>query len=336
MPESFPGVQTKRDSFLIDIDLDKFRKRINDYFNSEITHEVLAQHYPVAMKSSTGFIERSARKIREALLTRGGPDQAGFVRFVYRPFDIRWLYWDAGRGLLGRPSTDYPPQVFDGNLFIEAREREAKEDFSRGTLIRGLADNFGNGFSNFFPMLLCDHGNNGNSVRRANLSGTAQNYLQHIRANAEDLFYYVIATLHAPAYRVANAGALRMGWPRIPLPGWPDGNDAKASDVLTSSATRGRKLAALFDPETPVPGITTGTLHPEFTVLAVPATADGRNMTEKDFELTAGWGHYGTGKAVMPDQGYIVEREYTPDERAILGAAIPTLGEKTFPDKCRE
>ena len=328
-PVSFPGVQTKRDSFLIDIDLDKLRKRINDYFNSEISHEVLAQHYPAAMKSSSGFLERNARKIREALLTRGGPDQAGFVRFVYRPFDIRWLYWDAGRGLLGRPSTDYPPQVFDGNLFIEAREREAKEDFSRGTLIRGLADNFGNGFSNFFPMLLCDHGNNGNSVRRANLSGTAQNYLQHIRADAEDLFYYIIATLHDPAYRVANAGALRMGWPRIPLPGWPDGNDAKASDILTSSAARGCKLAALFDPETPVPGITTGTLHPEATVLAVPSTADGRNMTEKDFELTAGWGHYGTDKAVMPGQGFIVEREYTPDELTIMGTAISTLGEKT-------
>ena len=331
-PVSFPGVQTKRDSFLIDIDLDKLRKRINDYFNSEISHEVLAQHYPAAMKSSSGFLERNARKIREALLTRGGPDQAGFVRFVYRPFDIRWLYWDAGRGLLGRPSTDYPPQVFDGNLFIEAREREAKEDFSRGTLIRGLADNFGNGFSNFFPMLLCDHGigNNGNSVQRANLSGTAQNYLQHIRANAEDLFYYVIATLHDPAYRIANAGALRMGWPRIPLPGWPDGNNAQASDLLARSAARGRELAALLDPETPVPGITTGTLRPEVTVLAVPATTDGRNMTGKDFELTADWGHYGTGKAVMPGQGYIVEREYTPDERTIMGTAIPTLGEKTL------
>ena len=62
----------------------------------------------------------------------------------------------------------------------------------------------------------------------------------------------------------------------------------------------------------------------------MPATTDGRNMTGKDFELTAGWGHYGTGKAVMPGQGYIVEREYTPEERTILGAAIPTLGEKTF------
>ena len=26
-----------------------------------------------------------------------------------------------------------------------------------------------------------------------------------------------------PAYRKTMSGAFRMGWPRIPLPGWPDG-----------------------------------------------------------------------------------------------------------------
>ncbi|MDE0514654.1 MAG: hypothetical protein OXI88_23090 [Gammaproteobacteria bacterium] len=121
-----------------------------------------------------------------------------------------------------------------------------------------------------------------------------------------------------------------MEWPRIPLPGWHEGNTEGAVEALVASAARGRELAALLDPETPVPGITTGTLHPEVTVLAVPATAGGRNMTGKDFELTAGWGHYGTGKAVMPGQGYTVEREYTPDERTTLGAVIPTLGEETL------
>ena len=187
--------------------------------------------------------------------------------------------------------------------------------------------------ANMFPAYLRDDGFGigGNEIqRRPNLSSAAQRYLHSLGADVEDLFHHVLATLHDPAYREANAGALRMEWPRIPLPGWPDGNTEGAVETLTASAARGRELAALLDPETPVPGITTGTLRPEISVLAVPATADGRNMTGKDFELTAGWGHYGTGKAVMPGQGYIVEREYTADERATLGAALPTLGEKTF------
>ena len=142
-PASFPGVQTKRDSFLVDIDLDRLRERIAEYFDADVSHEELARRHPVAMKSSTGFAVHDARSVRDAMLARGGPNEAGFVRFAYRPFDERWLYWDAGRGLLGRPSSDYWPQAFEGNLFIEARERDTKEDFSRGTLVRGLADNFG-------------------------------------------------------------------------------------------------------------------------------------------------------------------------------------------------
>ena len=98
----------------------------------------------------------------------------------------------------------------------------------------------------------------------------------------------------------------------------------------SQSAARGRELAALLDPDTPVPGVTEPPLRPEIAAIAVPATTDGRNMTGDDFALTAGWGHYGAGDAVMPGQGRIVERAYTPDERATLGDAIPTLGETTF------
>ena len=90
---------------------------------------------------------------------------------------------------------------------------------------------------------------------------------------------------------------------------------------LARSAARGRKLAALLDPDTPVPGVTTGTLRPDIATIAVPATADGRTIDRDDFALTAGWGHYGTGEAVMPGQGRIVEREYTADERATLVGA---------------
>ena len=100
--------------------------------------------------------------------------------------------------------------------------------------------------------------------------------------------------------------------------------------TLAASAARGRELARLLDPEAPVPGVTQGTLRPEIAALAVPATTDSRNMTGDDFALTAGWGHYGTGDAVMPGQGRIVKREYTAAERATLGDAIPTLGAKTL------
>ena len=53
-------------------------------------------------------------------------------------------------------------------------------------------------------------------------------------------------------------------------------------------------------------------------------------MTGDDFELTAGWGHNGSGKAVMPGQGRVEQREYTECERGKLGAAKSVLGDSTF------
>ena len=201
----------------------------------------------------------------------------------------------------------------------------------------------------------------------------------------EDLFYHVLAVLHDPNYRRENAGALRMEWPRIPLPGWPEFSatdlsrrggsrtaptvatheDTSAEDPsvipadagiqepagttqpgttaaadpsvtpakagvhlpsdaareLAASAARGRQLARLLDSDTPVPGVTTGTLRPEIAAIAVPATTDDCNMTADDFALTAGWGHFGSGEAVMPGQGKVIERAYTPAEREALNHA---------------
>ena len=64
--------------------------------------------------------------------------------------------------------------------------------------------------------------------------------------------------------------------------------------------------------------------------IAVPATTHGHNMFGDDFGLTAGWGHFGSGQAVMPGQGRAVERAYTGSERSALGAAPDTLGETTY------
>ena len=53
-------------------------------------------------------------------------------------------------------------------------------------------------------------------------------------------------------------------------------------------------------------------------------------MTGDNFALTAGWGHFGLGQAVMPGQGRAVERSYTAEERRALGNAASVLGESTF------
>ena len=331
-PVSFPGVKTSRNGFLIDIDLGPLKARIDEYFNAELRHDAIARRHPAIMKNSAQF---DADAVRAELLARGGPNPAGFIRHTYRPFDNRWLYWEGDSKLLDRPRPQYKPHIFEENLWLSAAQhlrRDAHEPQACFTKIMGSGHLIERGAS-MFPAYLReegDLGNGGQARTRPNLSPAAQRYLKSLGATVEDLFYHTLATLHDPAYRTANAGALKMEWPRIPLPGWPDGQADRAAETLAASAARGRQLAHLLDPDASVPGVTQGALRPEIAALAVPATSDGRNMTGADFALTAGWGHFATGDAVMPGQGRLVEREYTPAERAALGDALPMFGEKTL------
>ena len=101
-PASFPGVKTSRDSFLVDIDLDRLKARVAEYFNTDLSHEEITRRYPPVMHSVRRF---DAPTAREVLLKRGSPDEEGFVQYTYRPFDNRWLYWEAETKLLGREAS---------------------------------------------------------------------------------------------------------------------------------------------------------------------------------------------------------------------------------------
>ena len=331
--KSFPGVTTSRDSFLVDIDPDRLRTQVADYFNADLTHEEIARRYPSVMTATARF---DARKVRDALLKRGGPTESGFVRYAYRPFDNRWLYWEGETKLLDEKRADYKQHVFSGNIWFSSAqhlrkgESEPQAYFAQHMASYHLIERG----ALWFPAWLGDKAFGTEQINgtraRPNLTPAAHTYLDKLGLGVEDLFHHTLATLHDPAYREANAGALRMEWPRIPLPGWPDGDEHGAADVLRESAAKGRQLAALLDSETPVPGVTTGTLRPELAAIAVPTRTEGGNMTGDEFSLTAGWGHLGQGEAVMPGQGRAEPRDYTDAERAKMGDAAEALGDKTF------
>ena len=118
-PIRFHGVLTNRDAFLVDLDSGPLKDRIADYFNPNLTHEEVARRYPRVMRPTAEF---NATKVRDTLLKRGGPDELAFVRFTYRPFDTRWLYWERDTKLVERTRADYRPQVFEGNLWLSAAQ----------------------------------------------------------------------------------------------------------------------------------------------------------------------------------------------------------------------
>ena len=198
-PVSFPGVKTSRDSFLVDVDLDRLKARVSDYFDADLSDEETARRYPTVMNNRARF---NARAVRDALLRRGGPAGTGSSRYSYRPFDTRWLYWEPDTKLLDEKRADYQPHVFEGNPWL-VLQNKARPELSPPLVISNIGDlNQMNSGIYCVPTYLRDDGlgiDMTGAQRHPNLSPAAQRYLERLNATVEDLFHHVLAVLHDPA-----------------------------------------------------------------------------------------------------------------------------------------
>lgn len=318
-PVSFPGVKTSRDEFLVDIDRERLETRLRMYFDPGVSDQEMAQAASRVMQAAARFDPLAVRK---HLLGKGW-GHGSIVRYCYRPFDVRWLYWEPDTKLLDEKRSEYLPHVFPGNSWIEARQRQPKRGFDRGFFLSVLGDNFGNGLSSFFPLYLAGgvlYKASTPKGKNPNLSPLAASYLESVQAGHEDLFSHLLATLNCPGYRQESESALRLDWPRVPLPA--------TKEALLASAGLGRQMAALLDPEGKVSGVTTGKLRPELKPMAAISRDGGGQLDPGagDLALTAGWGHAGQGGVTMPGKGRAVERPYTPEELAACAQGAEALG----------
>ena len=161
----------------------------------------------------------------------------------------------------------------------------------------------------------------GMTLHRVNLAQSVEGFLAERKLPLETVFHHIVAVLHARAYRKENTGALRMDWPRVPLPSDPTN--------LRASAVLGATLTTLLDPETPAPGVSTGTLRTGLRSLALPARRDGKSLGDDDLKVAARWGsiqNSGGGRIVMPGPGLVTARAYTDAERAALAFEGNVLG----------
>ncbi len=230
-PASFPGVKTSRDDALVDIDRDRLEARIATYLNPEVPDEVIAREIPRLMKTTSSF---DAEHVRTYLLNRG-ERKGRIVRYCYRPFDVRWLYWEPETKLLDRERADYVPHVFDGNVWIEARQRDTKE-FDRGYCTTVLADNFGAGLSNFFPLYLAPDAPGGDLFTQAqppadgrptpNLSARAGAYLAPLYP--DELPSWTGGVPAGRGGRSAPSGADQPDQEPPPTPPWEGGESVSA------------------------------------------------------------------------------------------------------------
>ena len=95
---------------------------MKQYFDPELEDSEIRAIMPTAVTSTAKF---DAKKTRRYLVQRGFKPE-NIVRYCYRPFDNRWLYWEPETALLDRKREEYFPQVFEGNSFLFTTGRTRK------------------------------------------------------------------------------------------------------------------------------------------------------------------------------------------------------------------
>lgn len=330
LPTMYAGIQTSRDEALISIDRASLENRIAKYFNASISHDEMRK-VSASLMTNTGRFD--AILTRDTLRQRGA-EAGALIKFAYRPMDVRWLYWDPDTKLLDEKRADYRTSVPAGTRTL-CIQQKSRGEWQGAQVIQCTADLalLDRGSSNF-PILISEAGT---GLPRPNVSKSVLGFLAKRGLSPEVVFHHIAAVLHSPRYRSENAGALRMDWPRIPLP--------HGQEELRTSASLGEIVASLLDPESPVPGVTSGALRTGLRVLAVPKKSDGTTFGAEDMALSVGWGaaqiSSSGGLIVMPGRGQADLREYSDAELDALSTeATPSevgdqsvtdlLGPKTF------
>jgi len=305
-PISSPGIKTSRDSLVVDIDRDRLEARMRQYFGTDSTDAEIAELVPGAMENSARF---------DAMTTRRALQEKGFrpwqiLRYAYRPYDVRWLYWEPETKLLDEKRSEYIKQAIPSPCL--AAQQKSRGDSSPPQLISqaGCLDLLDRGASCFPATVIDVAGTLLSEVRVSpNLSVAAVSRLSALGSDSEELFFHALTAMHTPRYRSENIGALLGDWPRIPIPA--------TVELLANSAALGRRLADLLDPESSFQ------LAAEWSFLAALKFPQSLDINDA-LKITAGWGYRGPGSTVMPGQGSAPERPWGTAEREKIAALAAT------------
>lgn len=323
-PVYFPGVKTSRDDVVVDIDRDRLIGRMQTYFDPNRSDAEIERLIPGAMMSNNRTFE--PKRVRSQLLHKGFSASQVFS-YAYRPFDVRWIYWESETNLLDRKVEDFMPHLGFQNIMLVSQQK-ARRTWSSPQAVSSLGclDLMDRSASHFPRSLSIGNRSLGATERRVNLSDTAQTLISVLDIDQSALLIHALAIQHSGEYLKSNIGALLQDWARIPLP--------ESEDVLAASAELGHRLAALLDIEKPVPGISSQPIRADLRAIGVLEKLGGGNVDpgRDDLRIDVGWGRGGNGKPVMPGRGRSETRSYTAAElESLTTNAVPDLlGERTL------
>lgn len=228
------AIKTDRDTLFFDMDRTVLEDRMRVLYTEDGLAPAFRATYRVENTSSYNLLSR--RQTTTVNLTN-------IQRCLYRPFDNRWLYYDAA-GLTSRPAYDVMRHLLPGkNIALLVCRQQALTGFSHVLCTEYIAESHAVSLKTregafVFPLyrypngnkhpLPCDH----TDGRCPNLSPAfiqdveqrlGLRFIPHGQGDLdttigpEDVFHYLYAVLHSPTYRARYAELLKIDFPRVPI-----------------------------------------------------------------------------------------------------------------------
>jgi predicted helicase len=222
-PVNVTGIVTARDHFVIDFDKELLKRRIGMFRNLSMPDELIKQTFKLKDTRGWKFI-----KARRELAEDKNWDEY-FTRILYRPFDIRHIYYT--QKMVDWPRPEVMPHMMQANLGLILPKRvETKIPWAHILCTNEIIEHVTVSLKTIdylSPLYLYPATDKKDlfshkkvDKRQSNISPTVFTTLNEIykkEFTPEEIFNYVYALLYSNTYRKKYAEFLKIDFPRIPF-----------------------------------------------------------------------------------------------------------------------
>ena len=200
------GVVTKRDKLVIGFTTESLIKNLKTFINKDLNDSQVSEIFKIPLIDKDKWNLSEARKH----VTNTSISNLPIRRLLYRPFDIREIVFDDV--LVARTVKILSSSFIDDNIALLTPRTNKEQPGGLVTNVIAAHKSFSAYDGSYvFPLYIFTAG--------SKVLNFAKDFLQFYshHFSPEQIFGYIYAILHSPAYRTKYAEFLKIDFPRIPF-----------------------------------------------------------------------------------------------------------------------
>jgi predicted helicase len=245
------GIVTARDKFVIDFDMQALRRRMEMFRDLSLSDEFIGQSFN--LKENYMWRVKKARGDLSKVLNW----EDNFTKILYRPFDIRDIYFHDS--VVWRTRKEVMQHMMAGeNLGLMTCRQIASGVWQHSLVCAGIVDdslvsNKTRERGYLFPLYLYSNSRKKKLLNSKNSTTKTLNLNQNLiesltdsystKPTPEEIFYYIYAVFHSNTYRIKYAEFLKIDFPRVPF--------TSDYDLFKTLSRLGSELVSLHLMESP-------------------------------------------------------------------------------------